>query len=643
MKKFTSIVTSIVLFTSVFANVAEQPATLPNHFSEIREIHLSSLPAPITKDEPSTPKKKTFFEMIFESERPNYALNGLSEYECHLLVYGLFSKVQLKKHVSLINKNTLQDLELINNGNLLKIVNHTKTTFGHIYLASLITHPCDDIVILKKRQAIIKTFIEQKKLAHYLDAFLYKVKETEPILLSFLKEEEKAEKFFVSRLYTESIMTSTNTSPHWQQFFTTLRYITIIGGTTTLNVLYSKNAYDICKSSYLSIAEKISTSAIFAGIGVYITAITYMSEKNYFDLLKYIHEKTNALPAAIKALNAMAEAIDTHPELKHLENAQQLLDFKNKAKTLSPKLKSLIALLKTSTFQGKASVFSLKGRVRAAYALMQEIKAELAPFLVALGEIDAYLSCASLYNEHNDKENKFVFATYLDETTPYLCTENMWNPFIPSEKAVVNSITLGNNLPLNIILTGPNAGGKSTFIKGVTLNVLLAQTIGIVPASNLSLTPFAKINTYMNISDDISAGKSLFMSEVLRAQELVDTIQNLPTNKFVFSVMDEMFSGTSPKEGEATSYAVAENLGKHPHSLLLLATHFPELKKLETATGKFKNYQVRVVHHTDGTFTYPFKLQEGAADQNVAIDILKQKGFSNSILDRAQEVLAKQR
>ena len=147
----------------------------------------------------------------------------------------------------------------------------------------------------------------------------------------------------------------------------------------------------------------------------------------------------------------------------------------------------------------------------------------------------------------------------------------------------------------------------------------------------------------MNISDDTAGGNSLFKSEVLRAQELVNSVQNLSKDKFVFSVMDEMFSGTSPKEGEAASYAVAESLGKHTNLLLLLATHFPELKNLEMATGKFKNYQVRVVHHANGTFTYPFKLQEGAADQNVAIDILKQQGFSSSILDRAQEILAKNR
>ena len=104
--------------------------------------------------------------------------------------------------------------------------------------------------------------------------------------------------------------------------------------------------------------------------------------------------------------------------------------------------------------------------------------------------------------------------------------------------------------------------------------------------------------------------------------------------------MDEMFSGTSPKEGEAASYAVAKNLAQNSNSILLLASHFPMLKELETKTGMFKNYQVRVTEYADGSFSYPFKLEEGAADQNVAIKILQTQGFDSSILNDANAILA---
>ncbi len=146
----------------------------------------------------------------------------------------------------------------------------------------------------------------------------------------------------------------------------------------------------------------------------------------------------------------------------------------------------------------------------------------------------------------------------------------------------------------------------------------------------------------MNIADDTAGGNSRFKAEVLRAQKLLTDIKNLSKGKFAFSVMDEMFSGTSPKEGEAASYAVAQKIGSLSNSILVLATHFQKLTELQDTNGTFKNYQVRVVRYNDGTFGYPFKLEEGKADQNVAIEILQREGFDASILDSAHAILNNQ-
>ena len=104
----------------------------------------------------------------------------------------------------------------------------------------------------------------------------------------------------------------------------------------------------------------------------------------------------------------------------------------------------------------------------------------------------------------------------------------MWNPFIPRKKAVANSIIMDSQENRrNVILTGPNAGGKSTFITGITLNVLLAQTLSITTAQSVILTPFNKINTYINLADNIAEGKSLFLCEADRAQAHLDIISQL--------------------------------------------------------------------------------------------------------------------
>jgi hypothetical protein len=368
---------------------------------------------------------------------------------------------------------------------------------------------------------------------------------------------------------------------------------------------------------------------------------TYSREKSYNELTNYVHAQMMAVATVVHAMETLSSEIKHNNALRNgLDHQKQLTAlFDTKSALISQKMHKLVTLLLSDTFTGTPSYFCFKGRVLAAYALMREIKNDLAPALLALGEVDAYLSCATLYQDYEDKPNGFCFVTYLDQDTPYLNFNGMWNPFIPSKKAVANSIELGGSKPLNVILTGPNAGGKSTFSKGLTLNVLLAQTVGIAPGQELVITPFEKINTYMNITDDTAGGNSLFKSEVLRAQSLLKTIADLDKKKFSFSIMDEMFSGTSPREGEAAGYAVAKNLGANTNSIAVIATHFPKLKELEKTTGNFKNYQVRVAYAADGSFTYPFKLEEGAADQNVAIAILQQQGFDSSILNDAQDLL----
>ena len=617
MKKLTLIVTTIVLCTTAFANTTTPPAPSESLFKTTK-LHLSGLPTSL-KETTSTP-------------------SALSRYEKISTAYTLLAPHLKTKHEQIANQNVWKDLEFLSGDhtkeiNLLALFNRTHLPEGEIYLVDLLTNPITNIQELRNRQAIITTLTSTQPLMHSIDATFLTLKNQHQLLCSLWASE--SQQLFNSHYFQRPFLKPLNTNSTYQGITPYLRILPLLTASSSF-VAFINYAY---KNS-----TKLNEQSIDAGASMFFGIFALIGQlKNDLFSLNHIHKTANSVAALINAMDTLEKHIEENPALKNLQYANVFKDFAKTKTSLSPKMQRLTSLLRTNTFKGKPKLLSLKGRAKVAYALIQEIKAELIPALLALGEVDAYLSCAKLYKEFEGKNNNFVFAEYLEQNSPSLAIEGLWNPFVGSEKAIVNSITLGNNLPLNIILTGPNAGGKSTFIKGITLNVLLAQTIGIVPARNFSFTPFAKINTYMNISDDISAGKSLFMSEVLRAQELVDTIQNLPTNKFVFSVMDEMFSGTSPREGEATSYAVAENLGNHPHSVLLLATHFPELKKLATVTGNFKNYQVRVVHHADGTFTYPFKLQAGAADQNVAIDILKQQGFSGSILDKAQEILARNR
>ncbi len=643
MKKLTLVLLSMVSFCAAAGSTQATPA---HPFIDTMQAHLSSLPVPVSATPtPKPDNEKTWWEKLTGLEEPTFKSAKLDRYQELALTYNLVGPHFPASTQDLVNKNVWKDLEYFcgtatKSINLVQLLNRTILPEGEFVLGYFLTTPTTNITTLTNRQAVISTLRENEHLSRSLHKALLEVKHHHDAIYSFWSQESQSNKLFVDAQYWQSkSFKKLNTDLSYQYAIRPFNKLT----GAAVPVMTVALPYLI----YLGWNTMDAENRAYAFLGeAYFGLLTYFSYEGYkreFQTLRYLHERANGIAALMRAMEAIEKGLDNNPVFDTLRHRSTIKAFAKNKKTLSRKLRYLHSVLRKDTFKGEPSYFVLRARVKVAFALIEQIKQQLTPALAAVGEIDAYLSCATLYKEHEGKENGFVFAQYLQQDTPAIAMEAMWNPFVGSEKSVVNSVEIGTHAPRNIILTGPNAGGKSTFAKGLTLNILLAQTLGIVPARSFSLTPFSVINTYMNISDDTAGGNSLFKSEVLRAQALLESVEALPAGKFAFSVMDEMFSGTSPKEGEAASYAVAENLGHKPQSVLLLATHFPELKKLESVTGLFKNYQVRVVRHADGTFSYPFKLELGAADQNVAFDILQQQGFSSSILDKAQEILARKK
>ncbi len=654
MNKRTSLLLSAIsmsmLVTSAYsATVAATPAVvevLTPSLKEIMNQHLASFPAPVAVEKkPKTDAEKTWIEKITHQEEPTFAINTLCKYEEIGLSYNLMGRQLSTMIEGVLHSKCCKDLELFCGANkremnLLQLFNKTHSPEGEVYLGALFSHPITDIQVLQNRQAVIRTLADNTALLNHLNKLYADLAEHHSTLISFWGTEQQSTKNFVDmQYYSMKGFTELNTNILYQH--------TAMGFNLVLQPLSVLLPHAAMNWAYFGQIEPglRTNPAVLAGaafINAYACLPAYVMVDQVQKLaksLEYLHEKSIGVAKMVTTIDAIHRHIQIHPEFEHLQHGKVLSDFAKTRVIFSSKMKELLPLLRTNTFKGKPTLLALQGRVRKAYMLITQIKEELLPALVALAELDAYLSCANLYKEYAGKEKGFTFATYLEQDTPCINMQAMWNPFVGAEKSIVNSVQLGANHPLNIILTGPNAGGKSTFAKGLTLNIILAQTIGMVPARSLELTPFAKINTYMNISDDTAGGNSLFKSEVMRAQELLKIITTLPKHQFSFSVMDEMFSGTSPKEGEAASYAVANNIGNNTNSIAIIATHYPLMKDLEKVTKNFKNYQVRVVRHDDDTFSYPFKLEEGAADQNVAIDILKQEGFESSILAEAQAIL----
>ena len=299
--------------------------------------------------------------------------------------------------------------------------------------------------------------------------------------------------------------------------------------------------------------------------------------------------------------------------------------------------------LTTNTFKGEPSMFSHQGRILAAFEIIKSSRDHFIGMMKAVGELDAYMSIAKLYKKHANHPNAtFCFPEFVtDSSVPYVNIQEFWHPILNPETVVTNSLELGGvaNKARNFIITGPNAGGKSTVLKSVTLAIILAQTFGIAPASAMKITPFGLFNTYMNIAD--TEGKaSLFQAEMHRAQDLLVEVMQLNSKKFSFTVMDEIFTGTNPKEGMAAAYGIAKKLSTYKNSMNLIATHFMVLTELEAETnGLFTNKKVRINRDEAGMIKYPYKLEDGITNQAIALELLEQEGFDSDILKDAYSVM----
>lgn len=595
------------------------------------------------------------------------------EYTINHTVISLFAGLPHHVPYGVMAHHCIKDFSLLGesseSASVVKVLSkNIPTSYGKMFATGMLLNPTVDIKELQRRQDIIQECVKNDALrTQVLDA-ARAIQKTENNFVSFFEkqtplQEQVIENYFWMQKIPGLRTCATSPAFHGALQFIGRAWAWVSGGYFAYVIgkdLHRFTELEAMRAEIAAVTGEVWDTttlrninlfalAIDGGLGAWVFYSVYQMEKSNAEITCYLHEQLNDIALmlrSIQKINAVLEKdVEVTGKLQHYNDLKAVCIKKNKK--ISKDLRWMIKMLSNYTFKFKPTYISLKGRVLAAYKMMQQIKKEFAPCLHAFAEIETYCGVAQLYKDHENTELPYTFVEYLEDAqNPALVVNGMWNPLIntattSAHKVVKNSLELGaqEESVQNVIITGPNAGGKSTFMKGVGVDVVLAQTFGIAAATSMVMTPFASINSYMNIVDDLEKGESLFKAEVKRAHALFEKITELKDGKFSFAVVDEMFSGTSPKEGEAATYSIAKKIGTCDHSIMLLATHFSKLKSLASETGNFKNCQVRVIRNADGTITYPFKLEDGFATQNVAFDILKQEGFSSSILDDAQQIL----
>ena len=220
------------------------------------------------------------------------------------------------------------------------------------------------------------------------------------------------------------------------------------------------------------------------------------------------------------------------------------------------------------------------------------------------------------------KEYKLNYSKLIKSNEPLLNIKGLKHPNI--NNAVKNDIILDNNN--NLIITGPNAGGKSTFIKSIAINIILSQTICMNFCDDLELTPFYYISSQMNIVDD-KGSESLFEAEMNRIVSNINNINECSkNNKFSILFLDELFNSTNIIEGICGSYSICKKLSDKKTNITLLTTHYTYLYKLEKNTKRYKNYKMNAIIN-DAEIVFPYKLIKGYSKQYVALELLKKINY----------------
>jgi DNA mismatch repair protein MutS len=201
---------------------------------------------------------------------------------------------------------------------------------------------------------------------------------------------------------------------------------------------------------------------------------------------------------------------------------------------------------------------------------------------------------------------------------------------------VGNDSALGGNGAPNIaLITGPNASGKSTYLRQIALIVLLAQIGSFVPAEDAVIGLCDRIFTRIGLYDRIGAGESTFMTEMIETAEI---LHHAGVRSLI--LLDELGRGTSTFDGLAVARSVLEFVHNHPKlkTRTLFATHYHELAELEGVLPNLENLHF-LIEDDAGELTFKYRLEKGTALKSYGVYAAKLAGLPKPVIRRAEELL----
>jgi DNA mismatch repair protein MutS len=586
-----------------------------------------------------------------ENETPNMCVKTVldcsikNKNECTELVKELID-IKNPSSNSIIDNNAFDDLEIFEgideaNNSIFNTIDRTKTLAGRILFRNILNSPTTNITTLKTHQKILKTLTKNKQLFENIENKLKEVSNLEENILWILKEKTiEEQKILDSVFFNSKYLQIFNSHEQVLTVYSMFKIVfaPVYGMLSPLLFLiipylylyfFTKVKFDfktyfkIFKMSFFGDFNLPGMGGGSGGTGktkylsMLLSFVIYV--QNLMNSIQVAKDNNTTINILHKKINDTNKLVKIVCELKEL--TKDLHKFEE--------IKHCFPNIDNQLFETDPCIFSNKGKILTCYNTIQK-KEKYSDLLNEIAVIDYYNSIATLIKEHEN----ICFPSYLENENPIINCKQLWHPYLSSP--ICNDILIGKKNPKNMLITGPNAGGKSTFIKSIAISVIFSQTVGIAFCESFEITPFSLINTYLNIPD-CKGKESLFEAEMHRARDHIRKLEDTKKDELSFIVMDEIFNSTNPEEGISGAYAIAEKLSSYKNSVSIITTHFSYLTKLEEQE-LFKNYKIPITRDQDENIVYPYKIKPGVSNQYIALELLRNKGFNNDLVDNAENI-----
>ena len=378
----------------------------------------------------------------------------------------------------------------------------------------------------------------------------------------------------------------------------------------------------------LFLIGSIIVGILFGEIFFYISGIVFLVNSVIYTLVKHKYE------IHLEMLGTIIGVIDTANGLVNMDlsleayELQECIDSSKRLRKATSGI-GLIQRKKTSAFSGDIAAIIMDYIIGSTLwdihvfhktiSVLSSNREEFMKLYNLIGRVDSIISIAS-YRSSLDLFCKPTFIVDKD-----IQFESIFHPLI--NEPIHNNVQMKSNF----IVTGSNASGKSTYIKSIGINMILAQSIYTCLAMGAKL-PHAKVLTSMAVRDDIESGDSYYMKEISYLKRIVSQVND---DELTLCIVDEILRGTNREERVAASVSILKYLNKE-NCITIVASHdilISEMLNLEYENCHFTE------HMKDDDIFFDYKVKEGVSNSTNAIKLLKHVGFPEEIVKHAEEIV----